>query len=104
MYDNASEGEDRVEITACIIQEMADLCAENDIKFMVSCLDKTKETQELHDQLEGVKWVDVYFDFKSKKHTNLPYDSHPNKKGHQRIADYLVPHIRPLLIGTESYL
>ena len=94
IYDNSYDDKKQGKVTACIIQEMADLCEKNNVKFVVSCLDATKETKELHKLLPEVNWIDVHFDFSSKKLTNLPHDSHPNAKGHKRIAEYLKPFLK----------
>jgi len=95
-YDSSNEDvEGQVEITACIINEMVQLCENNEISFGVICLDSSPETKLLQKRLTDVNWLDINFNFKSKKYTNLPYDSHPNKKGHQLIAK----RIKLFLIG-----
>ena len=77
---------DQVAITTNIIEEMAALCKTKGIQFAVVCLDSSSETIKLSKKLSKIPWLDVQFNFKSKKLTNLPYDSHPNKGGHQLIA------------------
>lgn len=88
---------DPVAITACIIQEMHDLCEAKNIPFGVICLDTSKETKALEKQLETVAWKNVGFSFKKKKYTHLPHDSHPNAAGHKKIAESVIPFIEKLL-------
>ncbi|MCT4560363.1 MAG: hypothetical protein N4A41_03220 [Crocinitomicaceae bacterium] len=91
-YDRTVDPEKEIEITACLIEEMAALCAEKEVRFIVACLDKTPETENLK-KLVTVEWLDINFDFSSKKLTHLPHDSHPNSQGHaliaQRLENYL---------------
>ncbi|MCR9171124.1 MAG: hypothetical protein NXI10_01425 [bacterium] len=88
---------DAVDITAYLIREMQALCKAKGVPFGVVCLDTNHETAELHEKLKGVAWKNVGFSFKSKKYTHLPYDSHPNAKGHQKIAQSVVPFIEKLV-------
>ena len=96
--DKASEDlEKQMEITACIFKEMRDLCQQKGVKLAVVCLDSTPETEQLKRQLSGLPWLDVQFDFHSKAMTNLPFDSHPNEKGHQFIAQQISTFLGALL-------
>lgn len=88
---------DQVAVTACLIREMYELCEANNVSFGIVCLDATNDTKKLHKQLKEVPWKNVYFSFQDKKYTHLPYDSHPNVKGHQKIADSVVPFIQSLI-------
>ena len=97
-FDKASEDiEQQLEITACILKEMNDLCRKKGVEFGVVCLDNTPETIQLKKRLDGLNWLDVNFNFNSKELTNYPYDSHPNRKGHKLIADKIQPFLRGLL-------
>jgi lysophospholipase L1-like esterase len=86
-----------VEITACILKEMGDLCQQKGVKFAVVCLDSKPETEQLKKQLPSLPWLDADFDFHSKAMTNLPLDSHPNEEGHQFIAQQISPFLGELL-------
>jgi lysophospholipase L1-like esterase len=86
-----------VDITAHLIREMKRLCDQKGIPFGVICLDTNHETAALQQKLENVNWENVGFSFKSKKYTQLPYDSHPNAKGHKKIAQSVIPFIENLL-------
>jgi len=88
---------DAVSITACLIQEMQKICSEKNIAFGVVCLDSSHETSELQQKCAAIDWKNIGFSFKKKKYTHLPYDSHPNKKGHQKIAFSVLPFIDKLL-------
>lgn len=97
-FDKASEDrEQQLEITACLLREMHDLCQQKGVKFGVVCLDTTPETKQLKKRLDGIPWLDVNFNFSDKALTNDPYDSHPNPSGHQLIAHKIQPFIGSLL-------
>lgn len=88
---------DQVAIAECLIQEMYDNCAARKVKFGVVCLDQDKRTQKLQKALPDIPWVSVQFDFGNSDLTNLPFDSHPNAKGHQFIHYKLSPFLGELL-------
>jgi len=97
-YDNSKDDvENQSEITACIISEMAELCKKKGIVFGVVCLDTTAETKKLKTKLSNIPWLEINFDFGNKKYTNLPYDSHPNKRGHRLIAKRMKSFLNDLL-------
>lgn len=88
---------DEVSIAECIIKEMAAICEANNIQFGVVCLDSTEETDVLRERLAGINWLEVGFDFTDPAFTNLPYDSHPSKAGHQFISKKIEPYLVKLL-------
>jgi hypothetical protein len=88
---------DPVEVTACLIQEMHELCKKRNISFAVVCLNSTHETKKLEAKLDGVNWKNVGFSFKRRSWTHLPYDSHPNANGHQFIANVVFPFLNALM-------
>jgi|GEM_PF-1756965 len=97
-YDHAKDDlPAQIEVTVCIIQEMAAICKENDIPFGVACLDRTSETGLLKTKISPIKWVDVGFNFSDQRFINHPYDSHPNPAGHRQIADKIEPFLTELL-------
>lgn len=97
-YDYAKEDlPAQIEATACIIQEMAAICKENNIPFGVACLDTSPETDLLKAKVSPIKWKDVDFDFSDQGFINHPYDSHPNPAGHRQIADKIEPFLTELL-------
>lgn len=86
-YDSAKEPNcDAVDITKCILEEMAELCEKHDVSFGVICLDNSPETRQLQQRVTSIPWKNIGFSFKNKVLTHLPHDSHPNAKGHQKIA------------------
>lgn len=102
-YDNIKEPDcDPVEITSCIIKEMAQLCKEKNISFGVICLDTNHKTAKIEQKLKAIPWKNVGFSFKSKKYTHLPHDSHPNQKGHKKIAATIDPFIQSLLNNAKN--
>lgn len=86
-----------IDITAHLIQEMQLLCKQAGVPFAVVCLDTNHETANLEQKLNNIPWLNVGFSFKSKKYTHRPYDSHPNEKGHKKIAQAVIPFIENLL-------
>ncbi len=103
IYDQYSYQSDEVKVTACIINKMDSICKENNVRFIVSCLDSNEETKRLKKILSpSIYWHDINFDFSSKELTHLPFDSHPNKKGHKLIADKLYPIINKLLVDLKA--
>jgi len=92
---------DPVEITACIIQEMKQLCEEKNIPFGVICLDSNHETKRLEKSIPEVPWKNVGFSFKNKKLTNHPHDGHPNRAGHKKIAQSVLPFVIKTIENAE---
>lgn len=98
IYDRKTYHNNEVEVTACIIKEMYNLCKENKVKFLVSCIDNSQQTNELKSRLpSSLHWKNIDFDFTSTQLTHLPTDSHPNKEGHLFIAKKLLTEITDLL-------
>jgi hypothetical protein len=79
---------DLVEISAVVIERINILCRENDIRFVVVLLDEDQRIRRLENRLrdQNIEVVKVGFDFNSPEFTNLPFDIHPNQKGHKLIA------------------
>ena len=94
---NRESKNDPVDVTAAIIKEMQTLCKEKGVAFGVACLDTSKETKALKRKLKDVAWNNIGFSFKQKKYTHLPYDSHPNANGHEKIAASVIPFIEKLM-------
>tara|TARA_B100000508_G_scaffold141097_1_gene147071 strand:+ start:178973 stop:180043 length:1071 start_codon:yes stop_codon:yes gene_type:complete len=91
------EGLNSLKVSACIIEEMNVICREKGVGFGIVFLDSTPEVNQLKEMLEGISTLDMKFDFKSSKYTNLPYDSHPNQKGNKLIASRIIPFIDDLI-------
>ena len=101
--DNSQDAKcNPVEITSCIINEMAQLCDEKNVAFGVICLDTDHKTAKIEQKVKSVPWKNVGFSFKSKKYTHLPHDSHPNRKGHDKIASTVDPFIQSLLNDAKN--
>lgn len=97
-YDNyADQDNDDLDVTVCLMKEMNELCKKQGVEFGVVFLDSTKETKKLRSRIKNIKTLKVDFNFKSKKLTNLPYDSHPNKRGQELIAGKINPFLKDLL-------
>ncbi|MCB0663394.1 MAG: hypothetical protein KDC24_11685, partial [Saprospiraceae bacterium] len=90
----------QIAVTTCLLQQMHTLCRERNIPFGVVCLDSTKETDQVHDNLRDVSWQDLGFDFDNPELTNQPYDSHPNAAGHEYIANRVIPFIKAMEDGN----
>lgn len=85
-----------VELAGCLIEKMNSICLEKGAKFGVICLDQDKRTEDLKNNLAHIPWLDVQFDFGNAEITNIPYDSHPNEKGHHFIHQKITPFIDEL--------
>lgn len=93
-YDRLLDDEDnQIEVTACVMQEMARLCLEKEIAFHIVCLDRSSATQKLKIQVSDLPWLDVGYSFSDTTMTNHPYDDHPNPKGHEFIAHQIDQHL-----------
>jgi hypothetical protein len=97
-HDNYTDiDNDGLEVTVCLLKEMHELCKKQGVEFGVVFLDSTKETNTVQSRIKEIPSLKVNFNFKSKKLTNLPYDSHPNKFGHALIAGKINPFLKDLL-------
>ncbi|MDW3193338.1 MAG: hypothetical protein R8G66_13280 [Cytophagales bacterium] len=95
-YDRLLEDVDQqIEVAACLIQEMAQICKDNGVIFHVVCLDRSPATQQLKMKTGNIPWLDVGYSFSDTTMTNHPYDDHPNPKGHRFIADQIDQHLAP---------
>lgn len=79
----------KVELSFALIKKMQLICDNNNAVFLVSLLDENLESKSLKKLLleNNIQFLDINFDFKNTKIINFPYDNHPNKLGHQIIAD-----------------
>ena len=73
-------------ISTTIIIEMNKLCADNGIDFYAVMLDEVPSIS-LNLKSKGVKIIEVGLDFSNITVTNLPFDMHPNNKGHEQIFE-----------------
>ncbi|MEO0338256.1 MAG: hypothetical protein AAF242_03485, partial [Bacteroidota bacterium] len=89
----------QIAVTACLIEEMAELCESKGISFGLACLDAGPGTTQLKAKLADIPWIDVGFDFSNKTLINYPYDEHPNKNGHQLIAKHVQVLLQSLLFS-----
>lgn len=84
---------DQLKTTGELLIRFADLCASNGIRCVVVNLDDphfTRRYPELN-RREDITVIPVGFDFSDPLLTNAPHDSHPNAKGHRRIAEKIIP-------------
>ena len=97
-YDNYTDHDnDGLDVTVCLMNEMHELCKNQGVEFGVVFLDSNKETKTVQSRIKDIPTLKVEFNFQSKKLTNLPYDSHPNKQGHALIAGKITPFLKDLL-------
>jgi hypothetical protein len=88
-----------VKITSRMIDEMNHLCRANGVKFMVVCLNDSEEMSIIEKSLNHIPWLNVSFNFNSKSLTLLPFDSHPNAKGHKYIQKKINPFLKKVIAG-----
>ena len=95
----ADRSKDLVDISAVIIERMNELCRENDIQFVVFLLDEDERIRRLEDSLtnQNIEVLKVGFDFNSPEYTNVPFDIHPNQKGHILIASKIEHRIKTMI-------
>lgn len=80
---------DLIEISKEVVLNFSELCQENDIRFNLILLDTEKVMTDFSEKVnnQGFSIIKVGFDFSDSKWTNLPYDMHPNREGHVKIAE-----------------
>ena len=88
---------DLVEITTCLIEELHLICQSKGAQLAIICLDEDNRTIKLKENLAGIPWLDIQFDFGNPEITNLPYDRHPNALGHQYIHHKIEPFVSEIL-------
>ncbi|MCW5518528.1 SGNH/GDSL hydrolase family protein [Aureitalea sp. L0-47] len=95
----ADSSRDLVDISAVIIEQMNKLCLENDIQFVVVLLDEDDRIRRLEKGLtnQKIEALKVGFNFNSPEYTNVPFDIHPNQKGHKLIASKIEDRIKTLI-------
>ena len=85
-------------ISVSLIKKMNDLCAKEGCKFVVAILDNPVIPEfVLSLKKEGISTLEVNFDFNDTILTNLPFDMHPNAKGHRYIANKIYESIKAIL-------
>lgn len=89
---------DVVGISKELILQISELCEANKIPFRICFLDDDVKIEELRKIAikNDIPFKNVHLRHTDKKLTQLPYDSHPNKKGHQLIAKTIAPWIRSI--------
>ncbi|WP_435676316.1 hypothetical protein [Polaribacter sp.] len=94
--DNAKN---KVEISFALINEMNTICKKNNAIFLVSLLDQNQESDALKKLLikHRIRFLNVDFNFENKQFTNFPYDNHPNKLGHELIAEKINNQLQKIL-------
>lgn len=76
------------EISREIIEEFADLCKANGIKFVVAGIANDPATIEMLDYCskKGIMTIDISVDLGIEENTNLPYDGHPSAIANRQFA------------------
>jgi hypothetical protein len=90
-----------LKVTKALLLKMNSLCVKNNVKFVVFCLDSSKETSQLRNEVHLKYWKNIHFDFKSKDLTNLPFDSHPNAFGHKWMAKKMIPFLKKVMLESK---
>ena len=95
----ADNQRDVIEISYALIHRMYSICKKNNIEFLIVLIDENTHSIELKQKLESseIPFVDVHFNFESDTYTNLPYDMHPNAKGHAFIAKQISSAFKTLM-------
>lgn len=80
-------------ITAHLLDEIKQLCLENNIQLLITNVGLKKEFIQNYTYKNNVSFVDVAVDYHEAKYNNLPFDKHPSAAAHQvyctRIYEYL---------------
>lgn len=84
---------DPVGTTKQLFTLMHELCIKHDVRLNVCFLDEDKNVNEIRNYCErnGVTCTSISLTHNDPEYTNLPFDSHPNEKGHERIAKQIMP-------------
>lgn len=89
--DNSSE------VTDFLFGEMAKLCEQNKINFVIVNLDDSLFTKKFPKTSISTKRIPIHFDFSDHSLTNYPYDNHPNAEGHAKIATKIIPTLEAII-------
>lgn len=87
---------DDYKLTEHLIQRIKKLCVDNKIELLICFLDSDQKVRKLiqYCKIENIDFVKVGLTHKDPDLTNLPYDSHPNAKGHRFISDKISTWLR----------
>lgn len=92
-YDlNTDHSIHKKEITFHLVDKINKLCKKNNIKFLITGITKTEDTELTLIEFEknGVQTLDISVDLSLKKYNNMPFDSHPNKLTHSIWAKKII--------------
>lgn len=87
-----------IDITKHLFSRIHEFCADNSIVLKVCFLDDSHRNLQLqkHCSHLGIDYKKVGLDYTSTSLTNLPFDSHPNSAGHEKIALKIKPWINSI--------
>ena len=83
----------QIATTACLLQEINQICQDHNIIFSVVSLDQHPNVDALKSQVPGIRWIDTHFDFSDPNLTNKPFDNHPSTSGHRYLAERIKPYV-----------
>lgn len=74
--------------TIRLFEEINEYCIENGIRLIVAGITTSQTTLDILNALKktNIETVDISLPLENKKYNNLPYDSHPNKRAHELMA------------------
>lgn len=83
------------EVSKILIKTIQKLCAEHQIQYIVAGIQNDAATQDMlaFCMQEGIENVDISFDSNDPSYTLLPFDPHPNAKGHTHFAERLLAYL-----------
>lgn len=90
------EVNDQIRITSELLIEFILLCENSSIVPIIVNLDDREFMDKYVLKADKIV-IDIDFDFTNPEITNLPYDSHPNSIGHEKIANKISKEIQELL-------
>ncbi|MGB3465371.1 MAG: hypothetical protein WBA74_08875 [Cyclobacteriaceae bacterium] len=79
---------DKIRITTALFRDIRDFCRSHGISLVVAGMTQNESTKTVLQHLEQIQVnvADISLPLASAEYNHLPYDSHPNKYAHKRLA------------------
>jgi hypothetical protein len=89
------------QVSEALVEEMAKLAKQHDVKFVVANIYDGKSMQEFADR-NGIANLDISVDLSVPENTNRPHDNHPSAIANRQYADSLERYLRAELLDEDD--